>query len=61
MNSYEVQTRLDFTIKGHVNAFVPVKKGQTPSDAIEDFKEQLLESPRDVLNYDIDINDLEDE
>ena len=26
MNSYEVQTRLDFTIKGHINAFVPVKK-----------------------------------
>ena len=26
MNSYEVQTRLDFTIKGHVNAFVPVEK-----------------------------------
>lgn len=59
MNSYEVQTRLDFTIKSHINAFVPVKKGQTPSDAIENYKEQLLDSPRDVLNYDIDIDDLE--
>ncbi|MGC7620469.1 hypothetical protein ACP2XG_11370 [Staphylococcus epidermidis] len=59
MNNYEVQTRLDFTIKGHINAFVPVEKGQTPFDAIEDFKEQLLDSPIDVLNYDIDIDDLE--
>lgn len=59
MNSYEVQTRLDITIKGHVNAFVPVEKGQTSSDAIENYKEQLLDSPRDVLNYDIEIDDLE--
>ena len=59
MNSYEVQTRLDFTIKGHVNAFVPVEKGQLPSDAIENYKEQLLDSSRDVLNYDIEIDDLE--
>lgn len=59
MNGYEVQTRLDFTIKGHVNSFVPVEKGQKPSDAIEDFKEQLLESPRDVFDYDIEIDDLE--
>lgn len=59
MNNYEVQTRLYFTIKGEVNAFVPVEKGQTPSDAIENFKEQLLDSPRDVLNYDIEIDDLE--
>lgn len=59
MNSYEAQMRLDLTIRGHVNAFIPVKKGQTPSDAIEDFKEQLLDSPIDVLNYDIEIDDLE--
>lgn len=59
MNSYEVQTRLDFVINAHVNTFVPVERGQTSSAAIEILKEQLLESPRDVLNYDIDIDNLE--
>lgn len=42
-----------------VNTFVPVERGQTSSAAIEIVKEQLLESPRDVLNYDIDIDNLE--
>ena len=59
MNSYEVQTRLHFVIRAHVNTFVPVERGQTSSAAIEIVKEQLLESPRDVLNYDIDIDNLE--
>ncbi|MCG2451883.1 hypothetical protein [Staphylococcus epidermidis] len=59
MNSYEVQTRLDFVIRAHVNTFVPVERGQTSSAAIEIVKEQLLGSPRDVLNYDIDIDNLE--
>ncbi|MDT0712820.1 hypothetical protein EX326_05860 [Staphylococcus epidermidis] len=59
MNSYEVQTRLDFVIRAHVNTFVSVERGQTSSAAIEIVKEQLLESPRDVLNYDIDIDNLE--
>lgn len=59
MNSYEVQTRLDFVIRAHVNTFVLVERGQTSSAAIEIVKEHLLESPRDVLNYDIDIDNLE--
>ncbi|EJE24517.1 hypothetical protein HMPREF9975_05976 [Staphylococcus epidermidis NIHLM001] len=59
MNSYEVQTRLDFVIRAHVNTSVPVERGQTSSAAIEIVKEQLLGSPRDVLNYDIDIDNLE--
>ena len=40
MNSYEVQTRLDFVIRAHVNTFVPVERGQTFSDAIEIVKEE---------------------
>lgn len=40
MNSYEVQTRLDFVIRAHVNTFVPVERGQTSSAAIEIVKEQ---------------------